>query len=199
MTAALARGFADPVFDTQAVFRAFLDATARPGTVQPLPATLIPPAPLAPGLAAVALALADHDAALWLDPALAEAEDVAAYLRFHTGAAIVAEPGGAAFALVAEPGRMPPLAAFAAGTPEYPDRSTTVVLSVDRLSAGSGLTLEGPGIDGRASLDVAPLPEHFRREREANRALFPRGVDLILVAGGSVAALPRTTRIVEGR
>lgn len=198
MTAALARGFADPVFDTQAVFRALLEATARPGAVQPLPATLAPPAPLAPGLAAVALALADQDAPLWLDPTLAAAEDITAFLRFHTGAPIVSEPRNAAFALVAEPAKLPPLSAFAVGTPEYPDRSTTVVLAVERLAAGPGLTLAGPGIDGVASLDVAPLSESFRREREANHALFPRGVDLILVADASIAALPRTTRIVEG-
>jgi alpha-D-ribose 1-methylphosphonate 5-triphosphate synthase subunit PhnH len=31
-----------------------------------------------------------------------------------------------------------------------------------------------------------------------NNALFPLGVDLVLVAGARVIALPRTTRIREG-
>jgi alpha-D-ribose 1-methylphosphonate 5-triphosphate synthase subunit PhnH len=31
----------------------------------------------------------------------------------------------------------------------------------------------------------------------ANRAAFPLGFDLVLVCGGDVAALPRTTRIAE--
>jgi alpha-D-ribose 1-methylphosphonate 5-triphosphate synthase subunit PhnH len=30
---------------------------------------------------------------------------------------------------------------------------------------------------------------------QANRALFPRGVDLILVAGRHILGLPRTTRV----
>ena len=75
---ALAAGFADPVIESQGVFRAVMDALARPGTPMPLSAALAPPAPLTPGLAAVALTLADHEAPLWLDPPLAEAPAVAA-------------------------------------------------------------------------------------------------------------------------
>ena len=47
------------------------------------------PLPLTPELAAIALALADPDAPVWLDGPLAGAPEVAAYLRFHTGDRIV--------------------------------------------------------------------------------------------------------------
>ncbi|GJD49782.1 Alpha-D-ribose 1-methylphosphonate 5-triphosphate synthase subunit PhnH [Methylobacterium crusticola] len=198
---ALARGFADPVHDAQGIFRAVMEALARPGTVQPLPVALAPPAPLTPALAGIALALADPDAPLWLDAALAGDPAVAAFLRFHTGAAVVDDPAAAAFALVADPAACPDLAAFAQGTPAYPDRSTTLVLAVERVSAagapgpgGCALRLDGPGIRGTARLAAAPLPRDFAARLAHNRARFPQGVDLLLAGPGSVAGLPRSTR-----
>lgn len=196
MGAALAKGFADPVFEAQRAFRAVMDALARPGTVQDFPVELGPPAPLTPELAAIALALADHEAPLWLDAPLAAAAGVAAFLRFHTGAAIVAQPGEAAFALVCDPLQSPPLETFAQGTQEYPDRSATLVLAVSRLSNQPGLRLAGPGILDQAVLDTGPLPPGFAAQWARNRRLFPRGVDLILAGRGCIAALPRTTALV---
>ena len=195
---AAAPGFRDPVRDAQAVFRAAMDALARPGAPRPLFASVLPrpPEPLTPELGAIALALADHEAPLWLDTSLAAAPTVAEWLRFHTGAPITADPGAAAFALVADPPRCPPLAAFAQGTPDYPDRSATLVLAVAELAAGEGLALEGPGIRGRARLAAAPLPPDFRERLVGNLALFPLGVDHLLAAPGAVAGLPRSTRVV---
>lgn len=197
MSAALALGFSDPAMDSQRVFRAIMEALARPGSIRPLAAGLRPPAPLTPELAAVALALADHEAPLWLDAPLAGAPEVAAYLRFHTGAAITADPGEAAFALVADPVAAPPLERFALGTPEYPDRSTTVVFALAELTDDGGFALEGPGIRERARLAAAPLREGFAAELAANRRLFPLGVDCLLVAPGRIAGLPRTTKVSE--
>lgn len=203
MGAALAKGFADPVFEAQRAFRAVMDALARPATIQHFPVELDPPAPLTPELAAIALALADHDAPLWLDAPLAT-DGVAAFLRFHTGAAIVSEPEAAAFALVSAPAECPSFENFALGTQEYPDRSTTLVLAVDRLrdrlpsgeGRETGFVLRGPGIIDSAALSISPLPRAFAPQLAANRALFPRGVDLILAGPGCVAALPRTTALV---
>jgi alpha-D-ribose 1-methylphosphonate 5-triphosphate synthase subunit PhnH len=39
----------------------------------------------------------------------------------------------------------------------------------------------------------AGLPEDFAAQRTANRAFFPRGVDIVLVAGLRIMALPRST------
>lgn len=196
MQAAPAPGFADPVAEAQAVFRAVLDALARPGLPQVLGVDLAPPAPLTPELAALALALADADAPLWLDPSLAAAPAVAAYLRFHTGARVVADPAEAAFALVADPRRMPPFAAFAQGSEAYPDRSTTLVVAVGRWDAAAPLVLAGPGVRGEVRLTAAPLPEGLVAGLAANRALFPRGLDLILVGLGRVVGLPRSTGVL---
>jgi len=193
----LALGFADPVADSQSVFRAVMDALARPGTVRPLAAALRPPAPLTSELAAVALALADHEASLWLDPRLAAVPEVADFLRFHTGAAIVADPAKAAFALIADTAALPPFERFALGSDAFPDRSTTLVCAVETLSGGPPIALAGPGIDGRAQLAARPLPADFTARARANHRLFPRGVDLLFVASSGVGALPRSTSLPE--
>lgn len=198
MSAALATGFVDPVIGAQRAFRAMMDALARPGTVRALPSGLLPPAPLTPELAAVALTIADHEAPLWLDAPLADNPAVVDYLRFHSGAPIVADPSEAAVALVADPARCPSFDSFAQGTPEYPDRSTMIVLAVADLAADRGLTLRGPGIADTAQLRAAPLPDDMVARLARNGTLFPRGVDLLLVAPGRVAGLPRTADVVEG-
>ena len=196
MSFALELGYADPVLESQETFRAVMNALSQPGTVRSLPSRLTPPAPLTPELAAIALTLADHEAPLWLDATLAAAPSVADYLRFHTGANIVADPTLAAFALAA-PTSLPPFSAFAPGLPDYPDRSTTIVLALDTLDSGEEHRLVGPGIKDRATLRASFLPPDFPARWAANRALFPRGVDLILTAPGRVAGLPRSTMILE--
>ena len=105
----LAPGFTDPVHDAQGTFRAIMDALARPGQPRPLAPGLAPPAPLTAELAAVALALTDADTPVWLDATLAAEPEVAAYLRFHTGAPLTDDPARAAFALIRDPVRCPPL------------------------------------------------------------------------------------------
>lgn len=193
-TASLAAGFADPPRQSQQMFRAAMWAMARPGTAQPLATSLAPPAPLTPELAALALTLVDFETPLWLDAPLAAVPEVAEFLRFHTSARIVTAPEEAAFALVSDPLTMPPLAAFAQGEPDYPDRSVTLLVAVATLADGP-FTLEGPGIKDTCGFGAAPLPADFAAQMEANRAGFPLGVDLILAAPGAVLGLPRSVRL----
>ncbi|BCP51897.1 carbon-phosphorus lyase [Kaistia sp. 32K] len=190
-------GFADPVIEAQAHFHALMDALARPGSIQPFPAAVDAPAPLTPELAATALTLVDHETTLWLDGPLAASKSVVDYLRFHTGARIVAEPSEAAFALVTDVAAMPRLADFAQGSDEYPDRSTTIVVAADGIVPEGALELAGPGIRDRARIGLAPVPADFIAQLAANRAQFPRGVDLVFTSRRQVAALPRTTLVSE--
>jgi alpha-D-ribose 1-methylphosphonate 5-triphosphate synthase subunit PhnH len=189
-------GLADPILDAQRIFRGVLDAMARPGRIATVPAPAELPPPLSAATAAVCLALLDFETPLWLDGAAASAA-VIEYLRFHCGVPVVTAPGEAAFALAADPGGLPSLEAFAAGTDEYPDRSATLIVQADGLRAGIGRRLTGPGIAGAALLDVQGVPEDFWVMVRKNRDRFPLGVDLIVTAGCQVAALPRTT-LVEG-
>jgi alpha-D-ribose 1-methylphosphonate 5-triphosphate synthase subunit PhnH len=193
--APLLPGFGDVVHDSHRVFRATMNALARPGTIHPLGALPPSPAPLNSGAAALILALADHETPIWLDETLAGSVDVAAYFRFHTGAPLTKSPEYATFAVVSDGLRLPPLETFSGGTLEYPDRSTTVVVQVSHLASAGGWQLTGPGIDGSASLDAGPLPTCFPAMMTINRSRFPRGVDLLLATQSHMAGLPRTTAI----
>lgn len=192
---AVSGGFADPVFDSQAVFRAVMDAMARPGRIVTLPPLAGAPAPLSPKLAAIALTLCDNDTPTWLDPTLATARPVRDWLGFHAGVPLAQVPAEAHFALVANTAELIAIDNFAQGSQEYPDRSTTLVLDVGTLTGGRTLKLQGPGIDGFATLAPGALPRHFVEQWKGNNQRFPRGVDLVLAGAEGIACLPRTTRI----
>ncbi len=189
-------GFKDPVFDAQRVFAAAMQALANPGQMQPLNGLdLDPPQPLAMGLAALALALADFETPIWLDGPLSASRQVAEFLRFNTSAPIISAPEAAAFALISDPAALSvPLAQFAQGTPEYPDRSTTLIIACDRLVRGEGWRLSGPGILGENFLQLQPMPGEFLVQWAENRGRFPCGVDILAVAGAELIGLPRSTR-----
>jgi alpha-D-ribose 1-methylphosphonate 5-triphosphate synthase subunit PhnH len=193
-----APGFADPTRDAQRAFRAILDALAHPARPYPVCGPAEPPGALGRGLAAVALTLLDEDSPVWLGGALGRDAETAAWLAFHTGARRVGDPAAASF-VIAGPDALPPLASLALGTDEAPHRSATVVLDVRaRAVPGPGparFTARGPGIDGTATLTAPWAADGFIDAWERNAGLFPRGVDLLLVDAGSVAALPRTTRL----
>jgi alpha-D-ribose 1-methylphosphonate 5-triphosphate synthase subunit PhnH len=194
----VAAGFVDPSRDSQTVFRALLDAMSRPGLRVPCPLDLRPPAPLASATAAIALCLCDHDTPVWLDAAFAT-PTVAAFLRFHIAAPLTDEPTGAAFALIGDPGRMPELGRFAAGSALDPEHSATLVIQLPSLTDGAPVEIAGPGIERHATVRFAGLADGFWRWWDDNHARFPRGVDLILTDGRDIAALPRTARRVPGR
>lgn len=188
----LTPGFADPVLDAQATFRAVLEAMSRPGRIQRAGAGLRPPAPMMPAAAAVLLALADSGTTLWQDAGT----DAEAWLRFHCGAPFADAPGEAAFVLAT--GAPPAIAGLNPGTEEEPERGATLIVQVAALEEGAGWRLTGPGIEREHRLAVTGLPSDFVAAWARNRARFPRGVDVILCAGERLAALPRTVAIAEG-
>ena len=195
-------GFADPVLDSQACFRAVLDAMARPGSVHVVRGPRESPAGLDAATAAVLLTLVDAEVGVFFEPL---GDGLREWLGFHCGASVVAEAGLAAFGVVLVASLTPTLSRrereqvvlsrFSAGTDEGPEEGATVVLQVAGLGVGEVLRLAGPGIEVVTELRVEGLPEGFREEWAINRAGFPRGVDVILCAGERVAALPRTVGI----
>ena len=186
-------GFADPALDSQATFRAVLDAMSRPGIIAGAGAGLAPPAPLHPAAAAALLTLADYETTVWLAPAFA-GEEVAAWLKFHTGARLAIEPSRAAFA-IAEADALD-LSIFAQGEPAYPDRSTTVIVQVAELFRQGRSHPLRPRRERRALLRLHAARSRLSRTMAGQRRnLSALGIDLILAAKSTLAALPRTARI----
>lgn len=192
---ALEGGFSNPVLDAQSVFRALMDAMARPGSIARMDASVTPPAPLDRAAGAIACALIDADTPYWLD-SLLDGEALRSWLAFHTGARPAASMPEAAFALVADPSSMPPFERFAQGSQEYPDRSATLVLQLEGLEGGAPLTFRGPGIKDRVTIAPRGLPVDFAAQWQANHKRFPCGTDLILTAGDAFTCLPRSARLI---
>jgi alpha-D-ribose 1-methylphosphonate 5-triphosphate synthase subunit PhnH len=182
-------GFAEPVAQAQACFRAVLEAMSRPGTLATVGEGLTVPTPLVPATAAVLLTLIDHDTPLWGDAACDPARD---WIAFHCGAGFTDQPTTAAFALALS---LPDLATLSPGTHEQPETSATVILQVASLHEGPRYRLHGPGLRADATLAATGLPDDFVAIWQRNRAGFPLGVDLVLCAGTTLAALPRSVTV----
>ncbi|MEM9788502.1 MAG: phosphonate C-P lyase system protein PhnH, partial [Pseudomonadota bacterium] len=144
-----------------------------------------PPGPMSPAAGAVVLTLCDPDTPLFLSPSF-DTGNVRDWITFHTGAPIGAARH-AAFAL--GPWAEMPMDDFPIGTPEYPDRSTTLIVEMDTLQ-DRGATLQGPGIKDSAALSL-PETDVFQR----NAVLFPLGLDFVFTCQHRLAALPRTTTV----
>lgn len=189
--AALAAGLADPVFDSQRVFRAGLRAFANPGTPLQIATALESPAPLMSAAAAFLLSMLDFETPLWTQQPGSALTD---YLHFHCGVPIVNEPAEARFALITDPAAMPDLSSFDAGSAEYPDRSATLVVQVPRLAGGRRARLSGPGIFEPVHIEPAGLRPDFWTQWQRNTAAFPCGIDVLFVCGAALLGMPRTTK-----
>ncbi|VVD98485.1 phosphonate C-P lyase system protein PhnH [Pandoraea capi] len=197
-------GFDDPVHDAQGVFRAVLDALARPGQLRSVGGRLAHCDEASIAARAILLALADATTPVWLQAPLGE---VSSALRFHTGAPLLGDEAGPAtaqFALLTDPANCPALERFAFGTAESPEHSATLIVDVPALHEGHEgdtnndalrLRLRGPGIQTHADVTVGGLTAAFWQARAALAPRFPAGLDLLIVAGDSVLGLPRTTHV----
>lgn len=192
--AVLSKGFASPVFDSQACFRTILEAMSSPGRILSMPVKPGCPSGLNISTVSVCLTLADLDTPLWLD-AGATTSEIKDYLQFHCGLPIVSDPKQAAFALGVDLQSFPALSSFHPGTPEYPDRSATLFLQVEGLQQGQGVTFSGPGIKSTHRLSIQGLPAGFWEQWSVNRSCYPLGVDILFVCGDLICGLPRTTKV----
>lgn len=180
-------GFADPARDAAHAFRAALQAMARPGRIERV-SGVAPPAPCSVAAGALILTLCDSTTPLYLAPSH-DTEGLRGWITFHTGAPFTG-PDHAMFALGTWDA-LQPVTRFSPGTADYPDRSATLIVELDRLAA-EGATLTGPGIETTAQLSLPEVAAF-----QVNRRRFPLGFDTYLTCGDRLAGLPRSTR-VEG-
>ena len=184
MTAgALRGGFSAAPVQSARAFRAALDALSRPGLIVPVDGAS-PPAPLSVAAGVLILTLCDDTTPLYL----AGGHDCAAlrdWIIFHTGASLV-PAHKASFALGSWPALLP-VDRFGIGTPDYPDRSVTLIIEMPQLTP-TGTQLSGPGIQGHAWLSLPDVAAF-----QVNAAQFPMGFDCFLTCGRTLAALPRST------
>ncbi|CAN1504952.1 PhnH Uncharacterized enzyme of phosphonate metabolism [Rhabdaerophilaceae bacterium] len=195
MTVHLSPGFSDPVRDQQRAFRVAMDALSRPARIIRFVSQLSNQGSLCANSSALALTLLDFEVRYHLAPSLMSAESA---LTFHTGSIRVDRPDLADFAFLdlrQDPMR---LDSFAQGVPNYPDRSTTLVVSCAALTGGPEYSVRGPGISAIERLSVQGLPDDFAEQWVANSARMPLGVDVLFVSGNGVLGLPRSTRLVGG-
>jgi alpha-D-ribose 1-methylphosphonate 5-triphosphate synthase subunit PhnH len=181
---ALSGGFKQAPLEAATAFRAIMTALACPGDIRTV-AGATPPAPLSVAAGVALLTLADAETPIFLGASY-DTSDVHSWITFHTSA-----PIGTAQAAVFALGTWSelPLADFAIGTSEYPDRSATLIVELDELS-DTGALLRGPGIKETAQLSlpaVVPFQENAQH--------FPLGLDFIFTSGCTLAGLPRTTKV----
>lgn len=207
LLARMGAGFADPVHAAQQTFRALLGAMAEPGRVHALPgaaiaglapadAELRPPLDIA--LAATLLTLLDADTPVHLAGAL-DTDDTRAWLRFHTGTSASSQAAAMTAARACDVDAAL-WNALDPGTDEAPQSGATLFVEVQALSDqpledAVALKLRGAGIETSRDLAVAGLPAAFWRWRTALRSELPRGVDLVLLCGARLAAIPRSTHV----
>jgi alpha-D-ribose 1-methylphosphonate 5-triphosphate synthase subunit PhnH len=86
---------------------------------------------------------------------------------------------------------------LSAGSHEAPEESATLILQVAALGSGTRYRLAGPGLREPAEWAVQGLPAGFTTAWRSNHALYPRGVDIVVCSGTTLAALPRSVSIEE--
>ncbi len=179
-----ALGF-DPVGDTQETFRAMVDAMARPGTVQAVPAE--------PADHAVAVTLVDNEVTFHTrDETLASALEAANRLT--------PAPASEADIVHLKGDRPQALRDASRGTLKEPSDGATIIYRVgaihDTAREGHvGLRLRGPGVPDERSLGLDGVSADVLDATADANAAFPRGVEVLVTAEQTIAAVPRSATL----
>jgi alpha-D-ribose 1-methylphosphonate 5-triphosphate synthase subunit PhnH len=171
-----------------------LEAFSRPGVSTPIPELGVEgPDALPSEVLTLLISICDHDTPIWLDEDL-RTSPLARWLSFHCSAPTTIDPLQSSFAVLrGSSASSAMLDQFALGDVRYPERSTTVIFTCDDFTSGAPILLTGPGVGSHISVRPSGLPQDFLLMAQANNRMFPRGVDILLVAGAQLLGLPRST------
>lgn len=164
----------------QSAFRQLLDAFAYPGRVCELDSA-------ADALPLLLATLVDGSVTLADPHALIVADD------WRRLGVLRATPEVAQFIVM--PGDRPPDFQPGLGSLENPEQGATLILRTAELNRGHTLYLTGPGIEDQTVLRVSGVDPAWWTLRAQCNVAFPLGVDMLLISGQQIAAIPRTTHI----
>ncbi|WP_116475295.1 phosphonate C-P lyase system protein PhnH [Zobellella maritima] len=189
--------FANATHDSQICFRRLLTAMSEPGTRVELDRAGNFGS-LSAGCTQALLTLADSGTRVWLSPTLNRDQAVLDNLRFHVAAPLVERASDADFAVLSQADLAcceALLQDLPVGCEEYPDKGATLLIETDSLAQGVELSLSGPGIPEVRRVRLGQLPEALVRYLNEREVAFPLGIDLMLVCGRELVAIPRSTRV----
>lgn len=189
----------DLVHDTQVVFRAILDCMSRPGTIKNIEEIGKPIGHhehCEHPIFVNAITLLDAEVSFHVVGEYAEA--IAEHLASFTFSKVAALHEADFIFIMKDAQKQMVHEVFRSarkGTLTSPEQSATILIETERLSSGSLLTLEGPGIQHTENVVIDAVERWMTERTEANKE-FPLGVDIILVDRKSnIMCLPRTTII----
>ncbi|MGV0744817.1 phosphonate C-P lyase system protein PhnH [Mycolicibacterium sp. XJ870] len=180
----------DPVHDSRTVFLACMRAMCAPGTPVELPARpALTPVIELDGAAAVLLALLDRGLALGVSGG-AVAHDVAALVAGSSGAAQCGVED--ADWVLAHGPAADAISRARRGSRLTPENGATLVIAA--AGAVAPVSLAGPGLPKATTAHVA-LDTVAVHALIAANAAPPRGVDVLIVDGECLVALPRSASL----
>ena len=192
----------DEVFDSQKNFRILLDAMSRPGKVVSLHPHSFGrfPQGFNPHVLTLMKTLCDNNVTIFTYDRTYQN-----YLQANTGSEPVDNPAMADYALFGGRRYSGGFSKLKTGTPEFPEDSTTTIVTVDSLAEGVCgdfsdntlvLRLKGPGIKHSNTLFINGLDSEYAAVFSSLNRAFPLGLDLILAdTEGRISCLARTTRL----
>lgn len=186
----------DPVLRHTAVFRRLLQVSSRPGNVVSL-ADLIRPDQLIktlnPLIELITLTLCDVETSFCFSSNQTAAHQLAQLSASH----LVSPEQADLIVILLGDDPLPLIETAKTGDLISPDRSASLLIEVEKLSADQDYALSGPGIKDITHMGITGLDRAWVQAFTDKNSEFPCGIDLFLIDQyANLSAIMRTTKVV---